>query len=80
MLGISLNPIDWVKDAVGWAADETSSAILDAITAWVEEGLRSLAQSVAMMVIDLGAQGTGLYLVQVRGNAYVFQERLILQR
>jgi len=58
MLGISLNPIDWVKDAVGWAADETSSAILDAITAWVEDGLRSLAQSVASMVIDLGALDT----------------------
>ncbi len=58
MLGISLNPVDWVKDAVGWAADATSSAILDAITAWVEDGLRSLAQSVATMVIDLGALDT----------------------
>lgn len=58
MLGISLNPIDWVKDAVGWAADATSSAILDAITAWVEDGLRSLAQSVATMVLELGALDT----------------------
>ena len=58
MLGFSLNPIDWVKDAVGWAADATSSAILDAITAWVEDGLRSLAQSVATMVTDLGALDT----------------------
>lgn len=57
-MGISLNPVDWVKDAVGWAADATSSAILDAITAWVEEGLRSLAQSVATMVVDLGALDT----------------------
>ena len=54
-MGISLNPVDWVKDAVGWAADATSSAIFDAITAWVEDGLRSLAQSVASMVLDLGA-------------------------
>lgn len=58
MLGFSLNPIDWVKDAVGWAVDTTSGAILDAITAWVEDGLRSLAQSVASMVTDLGALDT----------------------
>jgi hypothetical protein len=58
VLGFSLNPIDWVKDAVGWAADETSGAILDAITAWVEDGLRSLAQSIATMVTDLGALNT----------------------
>jgi hypothetical protein len=58
MLGFSLNPIDWVKDAVGWAVDTTSGAILDAITAWVEDGLRSLAQSVASMVTELGALDT----------------------
>ena len=58
MLGISLNPVDWVKDAVGWAAEETSSAILDAITSWVEDGLRSLAQAVASMVTDLSSLDT----------------------
>ena len=47
MLGISLNPIDWVTDAAGAVIGGAAETVLDAVVSWLEDGVRYVATAIA---------------------------------
>lgn len=59
MLGISLNPIDWVTSAGGAIAGAASEAVFDQATQWVEDGLAYVAEQIATFFTDLSESNLG---------------------
>lgn len=61
MLAFSLNPLNWITDAAGAVIGEASTAVLDGIVSWLEDGVRYVASAIAtelngLAELDLGSQ------------------------
>ena len=59
LLGISLNPIDWITDAAGGIIDAASDAFIGVVVSWVEEALAWVTQQIAIVLADLSAPDFG---------------------
>ena len=58
MLTFSLDLLSWISDATGAVIGEASTAVLNGIMSWVEDGLRSVTSATAMELaeLDVGSQ------------------------
>ena len=93
MLGVSMNPLDWVTSAAGTVLGAAGEAIFDQMVNWVVEGLadltRQFAESVAGLAsVDVGSssmtQLSGVFkwvaLATVLGLKVRREERMLLAR
>ena len=70
LLGISLNPIDWITDAAGGIVDAASDAFIGVVVGWVEEALAWVTQQIAIVLTDLSAPDFGAAAFQQLGGTF----------
>jgi len=70
LVGISLNPIDWITDAAGGIIDAASDAFIGVVVGWVEEALSWVTQQIAIVLADLSAPAFGAAALAQLGGTF----------
>ena len=70
LMGLSLNPIDWITDAAGEIVDGAAGAFIDVVVGWVEEALTWATQQIALVLTDLSAPDFGSSAFQQLGGTF----------